>query len=382
MTGPSADGALVSQVAELLRAAEARATTDEAAGTLRAAQERLAGPLRVAIAGKIKAGKSTLLNALLGEELAATDAGECTRIVSWYAHGDQPHVLVHPRDGDAVGASFRRSGGALEIDLEGRTPEEIDRIEVFWPTGRLRDLTFVDTPGIASLSEDVSARTLRLLTPEDDRAPAVDAIVYLLRHMHSSDVRFLESFHDDELAKGTPLNAVGVLSRADEIGSCQLDAMQTADRVASRYQGDPRIRRLCQVIVPVNGLLGYAAGTLREVEYRALATIAAGPVGRGRVAAVDRRPVRPVADQDRPDRTRACPPARPIRAVRGAALRRPAAARDGAQRIRTGRRTGPPQRSEPSASGARATVRRPRPGPQGQVSPGRRQGGGGIRRMQ
>ena len=277
MSGPTADRALLSQVAELLRAAEARATTDEAAAALRAAQDRLAGPLRVAIAGKIKAGKSTLLNALLGEELAATDAGECTRIVSWYAHADHPHVLVHPRDGDPVGVSFRRSGGALEIDLGGRTPEEIDRIEVFWPTGRLRDLTFVDTPGIASLSEDVSARTLRLLNPEDDRAPAVDAIVYLLRHMHSSDVRFLESFHDDELAKGTPLNAVGVLSRADEIGSCQLDAMQTAERVANRYQGDPRIRRLCQVIVPVNGLLGYAAGTLREVEYRALATVAGAP---------------------------------------------------------------------------------------------------------
>ena len=58
--------------------------------------QRLTGPLRVAIAGKIKAGKSTLLNALVGEELAPTDAGECTRIVTWYRRGDQPQVTVHP----------------------------------------------------------------------------------------------------------------------------------------------------------------------------------------------------------------------------------------------------------------------------------------------
>ena len=45
---------------------------------------RLDEPLRVAIAGRVKAGKSTLLNALVGERLAATDAGECTRIVTWY----------------------------------------------------------------------------------------------------------------------------------------------------------------------------------------------------------------------------------------------------------------------------------------------------------
>ena len=47
-------------------------------------RRRLDLPVQVAIAGKVKVGKSTLLNALVGEELAPTDASECTRIVTWY----------------------------------------------------------------------------------------------------------------------------------------------------------------------------------------------------------------------------------------------------------------------------------------------------------
>ena len=36
---------------------------------------------------------------LVGEELAATDAGECTRIVTWYRHGRTYRVRLAPRGG-------------------------------------------------------------------------------------------------------------------------------------------------------------------------------------------------------------------------------------------------------------------------------------------
>ncbi|HET6954574.1 MAG TPA: GTP-binding protein, partial [Acidimicrobiales bacterium] len=91
-----------------------------------------------------------------------------------------------------------------------------------------------------------------------------------------TDIRFLEAFHDDELAHSTPVNAVGVLSRADEIGSCRLDAMDSARRVAGRYGRDPRIRQLCRSVIPVAGLVAQAGVTLREDEFRDVAALAAG----------------------------------------------------------------------------------------------------------
>ena len=160
-------------------------------------------------------------------------------------------MTVYPLVGEGVVRPWSRDSGALDVDLGELPAADVDRIDVSWPTSRLRELTILDTPGIASISADISARTQRVLAAEDGRVPVADAVLYLMRHTHASDVRFLESFHDDELAHGTPMNSVGVLSRADEIGSCRLDAMEVADRIARRYEADPRLRRLCPVIVPV-----------------------------------------------------------------------------------------------------------------------------------
>jgi hypothetical protein len=276
ITGGTGDE-LIGRVDRLLSRAAESARSAPTEERLTEARERLVGPLRMAIAGKVKAGKSTLLNALLGEELAPTDAGECTKIVTWYQRGIQAEVIAYPISGEPQRRPWARDDGALEVDLGELTAADLDHLRVNWPTSRLEQLTIMDTPGIASISADVSDRTHRVLAAEDGRVPIADAVVYLMRHTHASDIRFLESFHDDELVHGTVMNSIGVLSRADEIGSCRLDAMEVADRIARRYRYEPRLRRLCPVVVAVDGLLAHAAVTLRQAEYAMLARLAAIP---------------------------------------------------------------------------------------------------------
>src|SRR4249920_1421263 len=109
----------------------ARGTDQEAAVGI--ARRRLDEPLRVAIAGRVKAGKSTLLNALVGERLAATDAGECTRIVTWYRHALGYRVTAELRPSGTEELAFRRNDGELQIDLGETQLASIERIEVGWP---------------------------------------------------------------------------------------------------------------------------------------------------------------------------------------------------------------------------------------------------------
>jgi hypothetical protein len=278
MTAPSGGSpGLRDSVRSVLRhAVDVYRDSPDALRWLRHHLDRYDEPLRLAIAGKVKAGKSTLLNALVGEEIAPTDAGECTRVVTWYQDGHAPAVMLYPRAGGRPRPlRIDRNGGALRIDML-EPAGNVDRLEVTWPSASLRATTLIDTPGIASLSLDVSARTDRFLAP-DDAPSAADAVLYLMRHLHSADMRFLESFHDQGVARAAPVNTIAVLSRADEVGVGRVDALLSARRIAARYRADETLRAFCQTVVPVAGLLAVTGRTLRQDEFAALATLAALP---------------------------------------------------------------------------------------------------------
>lgn len=265
---------LTDQVKSLVAAALERCRGSAVEEELLAVERRLEEPLRVAIAGKVKAGKSTLLNALVGEQLAPTDAGECTKIVTWYQHGPTYRVTLYLADGTSRPARFTRESGAIEVDLGGAAADQVERIVVEWPSKRLADVTLIDTPGVASINSSVSERALAFLVPDDDRPVEADAVLYLMRHMHADDLSFLESFHDDELAHPSPVNAIGLLSRADEVAVGRANAMRVAERIASRYRSDDRLRRLCQTVLPVGGLLAETSATLTQDEFEALDELA------------------------------------------------------------------------------------------------------------
>lgn len=233
---------------------------------------RLDEPLRIALAGTLKAGKSTLVNALVGEAVAPTDATEATRIVTWFRHGHIPKVTANHRGGRHSHLLIARGGG-LAFDMSGLNPDDLIDLDVQWPAEELIATTIVDTPGTSSLTRDVSERTLRLLVP-DDGVPRVDAVVFLLRTLNAADVALLKQIGGLVGGSAGALGIIGVAARADEIGAGRIDAMLSARDVASRFTSEMSRTGICQAVVPVSGLLALTARTLRQTEFLALHKLA------------------------------------------------------------------------------------------------------------
>lgn len=263
---------IVEEARTLLRTVQSEAEGEAKAAAGRAL-ERLDAPLRVAIAGRVKAGKSTLLNAIIGQAAAATDATECTRAVTWYVDG--PAYLAHAvgADGSRRQVPYRRAGTSASVDIGEADLGGIERVEVQFPSAHLRTMTLIDTPGIASVSEQVSARTTDFLLPTHADQGA-DVVVYLLRNMHERDADFLEAFTDPAVSPVGAVRSIAVVSRADEIGSGRGDSMRIAGKVAEQYTRHPAIRSRVADVLPVAGLLAFTGATLTEAEFGNLQRLA------------------------------------------------------------------------------------------------------------
>lgn len=246
-----------------------------------ALRRRLDEPLRVALVGSVKAGKSTMLNAMLGERAAPTDARECTKVVTWYHHGVSPTVRTRHRDGTTEILPTRRREDRLELELDQDQLQDLERLEITWPADLLDHLTLIDTPGTNSASEGVSSLTDSFLMPEDGAAGA-DAVIYLLRSLHAADVRFLTALHERTRHGVSAVGAIAVLSRVDELGSGGLGAMVSVNQAVARLQNDPALTGVCETVLPVAGLLGLGAATLRQSDFVAL----------GKLNAADRQQIR------------------------------------------------------------------------------------------
>jgi hypothetical protein len=263
---------IVDATARVYRSDPAYRQRPDIVGQLDRIGARLNEPLRIALAGTLKSGKSTLVNALVGECIAPTDATEATRIVTWFRHGPTPRATANHVGGRRSNVPIVRTAdgtGGLTFEFETLHPDDVADIDVEWPAEELTAATIIDTPGTSSLTPDVSARTLRLLVPPDG-VPRVDAVVFLLRTLSAADIALLKQIGDLVGGSAGALGMIGVASRADEIGAGRIDAMLSANEVATRFTTELDRTGICQAVVPVSGLLALTARTLRQSEFAAL----------------------------------------------------------------------------------------------------------------
>ena len=282
-------------------------TGPEVAGQLRQIRDRLGEPLRVAIAGRLKAGKSTLVNALIGRRVAPTAVGECTRVVTRFRYGPADRVDVVCRDGE------KRS---LPLDEDGMIPQRLGvpagrvaYVDVTLTSDNLRELTVVDTPGLASTDTRVSARAEEAVgvstAPFDadidadsaSEVAAAEAVVYVFTQaVRADDVRALEAFRDASARlASSPINALGVFGKVDTLVGSAGDPWPVAGPLAEQQAA--LLARTVSDVVPVVGLLAETAetGRLTAADTATLRALAALPADQVRLllASVDLFRTRP-----------------------------------------------------------------------------------------
>jgi energy-coupling factor transporter ATP-binding protein EcfA2 len=241
----------------LTSAAELYRDSPRASRWLVGCLERLADPLRIAVAGQPGVGKSTLVNALAGEHIAPITVSAGIGVVAWFLDGAEPAGAVFPPGAPAVPVPVARKDRHLHIDLRQWQPEQVERVVVEWPARGLRDMALIDTPGD---------------TPAEWLASTVDAVVYATRDPSDADLATLRAAQASD-----PTGAVTTilaLTRADELGAGRIDALSSAKQIARRRRTDPAVHAVSQNVIAVAGLLGQAGRTLREDEFAALRALA------------------------------------------------------------------------------------------------------------
>lgn len=245
---------------------------------------RLRAPLQVAVAGRIKSGKSTLVNALIGRRVAPTAVGECTRLVTRFSYGTTDRVEVVAKDGAKQVLPFD-AHGMIPADLGGVELARVSHLEAYLTNAVLRDLTVIDTPGLGSLDVASVARTEQLLDPVSANAVAgAEAVLYVLtQSVRADDEQALAAFAAATAGRDAgPLNVIAVLNKADTIAPESVpgadgDVWRAAELLAARQAGTLRPR--VAGVLPVIGLLAESAETGRfsSADADALRELAALP---------------------------------------------------------------------------------------------------------
>lgn len=246
----TASAPLCAYLLEVCDRTNARLQPGAARTAIAAVRERLQEDvLRVAVGGRLKAGKSTLVNALLGEKLAATDATECTTLVTWFRFGPVNRISIQLRDGEVM--TLPAQPLATAVTAAGRSASDIASVLVESSNATLaHDYTIVDTPGLDALS-GLDPASLGALSQ-------ADVLLYLMPHPGDNDREALDGLKSTAKQAGiSVVSTIGVLSRIDELGDGTGDPWPRAERVARH--GAQQLAELVCGVVPVIGLLAETA---------------------------------------------------------------------------------------------------------------------------
>lgn len=219
------------QVLSQIAIAMDRAETHEQSGQLgltrhirtlqSTAQQLEQGTYRIVVLGEMKRGKSTLINALLGEALLPSDVNPCTALISLVRHGLERQVTLHyNNDQPPATIDFETFKTKYTISpdearqLDTNAFPDISHVVIECPSPLLASgLEIVDTPGL----NDTETRNQQVLTYLNEAQAVVfvmdamqpitlDERRYLRNHIQSRDLECFYVINGWDRIRGSLVN--------------------------------------------------------------------------------------------------------------------------------------------------------------------------------
>ncbi len=185
-------------------------------------------PFNISVFGRMKTGKSSLINALIGQPLAITGTEEATATVNLITYTDDPNLLdkytVH-----WIGAPAETYPlSSLQKDWTGKSDDVIERvrrvkyIQLYSNYESLRLHEIIDTPGTGSEAAEHEKAAQNVLNCFADvmteNGMHSDALVYVFPPVgRENDEDVLRTFRESCVPDSSPYNSVGVLHKWDHI---------------------------------------------------------------------------------------------------------------------------------------------------------------------
>lgn len=214
-------------------------------------------PFSLAVFGRMKTGKSTLINALTGRRLAITGVEEATATINRLTYADGALLnsfTVHWKDDRPQ--SFPLDD--LQRDWSGTGKDVLERVsrcswlELYSDTPILKDIHIIDTPGTGSTAQEHEDAARQFISGQE-----TDALVYVFSPVgRETDEEALLAFRKGCLPGSSPYNSVAVLHKWDHIywnnGGNWDDIKGKANRLHEA------MKSMVATVIPVSGPLALA----------------------------------------------------------------------------------------------------------------------------
>ncbi|MBQ5319436.1 MAG: dynamin family protein [Oscillospiraceae bacterium] len=170
----------------------------------------------VAIVGEFKRGKSTLINALLGQEVLPADVLPATATLNRVTYSEEPYVMVEYKNGEEEKVDINKLADYVtKLSYESeKKAETVKQATVYYDTAFCKNnVDIIDTPGLND-DEQMTNVTLSIL-------PEIDAAVFVIS-ANSPFSQFEKEFLEKKMLTSDmgriifAVNCFGTFSKEDE----------------------------------------------------------------------------------------------------------------------------------------------------------------------